>query len=79
MTQEQINQWNEKISYQDGKIIERLNKGITSVLLENLTQKFGYYVCKSGAITILKDDKGATVTSAPTRAEFLYNVALVMR
>ena len=78
MTEEQINNLNNQISYEHGKIYNDLNKGFTSKLMQELGQ-YGYRASTSGAMHYLHDDKGRQVTHAGTWEGLLLNTAIVMR
>lgn len=77
MLQNQIDNLNEKITYQDGKIVFETNKGYTSETMKYL-YKCGYRASVSGIVHTLYDMDNKPITTAYSWVGLLYNTALLM-
>lgn len=74
MNELQINEMNNKITYQEGKIYWEHCKGHTSDLIKRL-HKQGYTTVKSGAVYILKDKEGKEMLTAYSWEGLLFKTA----
>lgn len=65
-------------TYEEARIIFKLNKGYTSDLYERL-YKEGYRTTISGSILIFSDNEGREICTGTGRLSLLENVATAMR
>lgn len=70
----QVEELNNQITYDEGKIYWAWNKGYTSELIKRL-HKIGYMTVKSGAVYILKNPEGEEVTTGYSWEGLLFNTA----
>jgi hypothetical protein len=73
----EIENFNNQITYEEGKIFFAANKGYTSKLMQRLYE-CGYRATTSGAMHYLYDDNGCKVTEAYSWFVLLTNTAIAL-
>jgi len=76
MNELELKKWNEKISYEEGKIYYSEGNGYTSKLIQRL-HKQGYTSIKEGSVHCLKDKDYKEVCTGTSWVTYLYNVAKI--